>query len=146
MKPRSGSTCAKIGETVKVGDASWVVTKADQTNQITDTYGGVLPTKQGNFVVVDFRYRNDGNESKTLHQQAMQLVDSSGRESDPDTDTFGYIPQDRNIFQEQVNPGVTENGQVIFSVAPGGAGYKLRLKDTNLFRSESNQGEVDLGF
>jgi hypothetical protein len=139
-------SAAQIGETVKVGDASWKVTSADQTNQITDTYGGVLPTKQGNFVIVDFRFRNDGNESKTLHQQAMQLVDSSGRESDPDTDTFGYIPQDRNIFLEQVNPGVTETGQVIFSVAPGGSGYKLRLKDTNLFRSERNQAEVDLGF
>jgi len=142
----SKGSVARIGETVTVGDASWVVTEAYPTNQINDTYGGVLPPKQGNFIVVDFRFTNDGNETKTLHQQAVQLVDSAGRESEPDTDTFGYIPQDRNIFLEQVNPGVTENGQVIFSVAPGGSGYKLRLKDTNLFRSERNQAEVDLGF
>ena len=146
QKKDSKGSAAQIGETVTVGDASWVVSEAYPTNQINDTYGGVLPAKQGNFVVVDFRFTNDGNETKTLHQQAVQLVDSAGRESDPDTDTFGYIPQDRNIFLEQVNPGVTTNGQVIFSVAPGGSGYKLRLKDTNLIRSERNQAEVDLGF
>jgi len=146
QKEESKGTSAQIGETVTVGDASWVVTDAYPTNQIDDTYGGVLPDKQGNFVVVDFRFTNDGNETKTLHQQAVQLIDSAGRESDPDTDTFGYIPQERNIFLEQVNPGVSKNGQVIFSVAPGGSGYKLQLKDTNLLQRERNQAEVDLGF
>ena len=144
-KESKGST-AQIGETVTVGDASWIVTDAYPTNQINNTYGGALPAKQGDFVVVDFHFTNDGNEAKTLHQQAVQLIDSDGRESDPDTDTFGFIPREKNIFLEQVNPSVSKEGQVIFSVAPGGSGYKLRLKDTNLFRSERNQAEVDLGF
>src|SRR5215217_6739642 len=142
----SMGSAAQIGETVTVGDASWIVTDAYPTKQINNTYGGALPAKQGDFVVVDFRFTNDGNEAKTLHQQAVQLMDSDGRESDPDTDTFGFIPREKNIFLEQVNPGVSKEGQVIFSVAPGGSGYKLRLKDTNLFRSERNQAEVNLGF
>ena len=144
-KESKGST-AQIGETVTVGDASWIVTDAYPTNQINNTYGGALPAKQGDFVVVDFRFTNDGNEAKTLHQQAVQLIDSDGRESDPATDTFGFIPREKNIFLERVNPGVSKEGQVIFSVAPGGSGYKLTLKDTNLFRSERNQAEVNLGF
>lgn len=65
------------------------------------------------------RFTNIGSESKTLPQNALKLLDLDGRESDPDTDTFGYIPNERNIFLEQVNPGVTEEGEVIFSVAPG---------------------------
>jgi hypothetical protein len=75
-----------------------------------------LDPKQGNLVVVDFRFNNNGNESKTLHQSALKLLGRDGREFDPDTDTFGYIPNERNIFLEQVNPGVTEDGEAIFSV------------------------------
>lgn len=134
-----------LNEAVQVGDASWVVTNAQKTNELADPFG-VRPAKQGTFVIVDFQFTNGGNESKTLHQQALQLVDSSGRESDPDTDDLMYIPQDRNIFLQQVNPGVTQAGQVIFTVAPDASGLKLVLKDTNLFRSEQNQAEVDLGF
>jgi hypothetical protein len=133
-----------LNEPVEVGDASWVVTNAQKTNQLADPFG-VRPAKQGTFVIVDFQFTNGANESKTLHQQALQLVDSSGRQSDPDPDDLLYIPQDRNIFLQQVNPGVTEPGQVIFTVAPDASGLKLVLKDTNLFRSEQNQAEVDLG-
>lgn len=134
-----------LNEPVEVGDASWVVTNAQKTNQLADPFG-VRPAKQGTFVIVDFQFTNGANESKTLHQQALQLVDSSGRKSDPDPDDLLYIPQDRNIFLQQVNPGVTEPGQVIFTIAPDASGLKLVLKDTNLFRSEQNQAEVDLGF
>ena len=135
-----------IGEAVAVGDASWVVTDAQRASQLADTFGGALPLKQGNFVVVDFNFTNNGNDSKTLHSGALQLVDSSGRTSNPDTDTFGYIPSEKNIFLNQVNPGVTQPGEVIFSVSPDGYGYRLLLKDTNLFKSSTNQAYVDLGF
>ncbi len=73
------------------------------------------------------------------------LEDSSERTSDPDPADFRYIPQDRNIFLEQVNPGVTQQGQVIFSVAADASGLTLILKDTNLLRSSQNQARVDLG-
>lgn len=134
-----------LNEPVEVGDASWVVTNAQKTNQLADPFG-VRPPKEGTFVIVDFQFTNGGNEAKTLHQQALQLVDGSGRQSEPDTDSLMYIPQDRNIFLEQVNPGVTEAGQVIFTIAPDASDLKLVLQDTNLFRSGQNQAEVDLGF
>jgi Domain of unknown function (DUF4352) len=80
-------------------------------------------------VIIDFQFQNGGNEAKTLHQQALQLVDSSGRESDPDPDDLLYVPQDRNILMQQVNPGVTQPGQVIFTIAPDASDLKLILKD-----------------
>jgi uncharacterized protein DUF4352 len=139
------STAYGLNEAVTVGDASWVITNAQKTNQLADPFG-VRPAKQGTFIIVDFQFRNGDNEPKTLHQGALQLVDGSGRESDPDTDTLLYIPEDKNIFLEQVNPGVTETGQVVFTVAPDASSLKLVLKDTNLFKSARNQAEVNLGF
>lgn len=81
---------------------------------------------QGNFVIVDFQFTNEGNESKTLTQQALQLENYSGRTSAPDPADFRYIPKDRNIFLKQVNLGVTQQGQVIFTIASRG----YRIQDT----------------
>jgi hypothetical protein len=45
-------------------------------------------------------------------------MDSSGNKSEADPDTFGYIPANKDIFLENVNPSVTRPGEVIFTVAP----------------------------
>lgn len=140
-KEEQSASTVSIGQSVTVGDASWVVTSAEPRTRLTSQF---LPSKQGNFVVVNFRFTNNGNESKTLHQNALKLLDRDEREFDPDTDTFGYIPNERNIFLEQVNPGVTEDGEVIFSVAPGASGFRLEISDTNMFRS--GKAYVDVGF
>jgi len=47
----------------------------------------------------------------------VALIDSEGRKSEADPDKFGYIPDDRNIFLENVNPRVTDRGQAIFTLA-----------------------------
>ena len=136
---------AGIGEVVEVDEGIWIVTNADQASQLADQFGGFMPPKQGNFVIVDFRFKNDANEAKTLSTMAIKLIDKDGRESDPDTDTFSYIPQDKDIFLEQVNPGVTEDGRVIFSVSPDASGFKLQLRGTSMFSLEEPK-EVALGF
>lgn len=141
---QKGESTVGVDQTATVDDAAWVVTSAQPTTQITDQFG-VQPPKQGNFVIVDFNFTNNGNEAKTLSSNTLALYDSSNRKFSPDTDTFGYIPNDKNIFLNQVNPGVTKNGEVIFSVAPGASGFKLELSDTNLF-SRAPKAYVDLGF
>ncbi len=93
---------------------------------------------------MDFTFTNNGNEAKTLTQNIIALYDSSGRKADADTDTFSYIPNEKNIFLDQVNPGVSKNGEVIFSVAPDASGYMLELSNTNFFKSD--KAYVDLGF
>jgi hypothetical protein len=131
-----------IGQTATVADASWVVTFAQPRTQLRSQFGS--QSKQGNFVVVDFTFTNNGNEAKTLTQNIIALYDSSGRKSSPGTDTFSYIPNDKNIFLDQVNSGVTKDGEVIFSVAPGASGFTLELSNTNFFKSD--KAYADLGF
>ncbi len=76
--------------------------------------------------------------------QSLTLLDGSERESRPDPDSFGYIPNERNIFLEQVNPGVAKEGTVIFTVAPDASGFRLQVGDANLFSNQ--EAFVDLGF
>jgi hypothetical protein len=54
------------------------------------------------------------------------------------------VPQELDPFLTQVNPGVTQAGRVIFTVAPGASGFQLKLGDAAFFSAE--EGFVYLGF
>ncbi len=97
-----------------------------------------------NFVVVDFNLTNNGSQAVTLDRVSTALLDSQGRESEPDPDIFGYIDSNKDIFLENVNPGVTRQGEVIFTVAQDAQGFRFRAGDAAFFSSE--EGYVDLGF
>jgi len=130
-----------IGEPVTVGDVTWQVTEARQANQLTAQFAEPV---QGNFVIVNFSFSNNGNEPVTLDNESLALLDSEGRESKTEADYQRYVPKDREIFLERVNPGVTQQGQAIFEVAPGASGFRVQAGDTKPFSDEN--GYVDLGF
>lgn len=125
-----------------VGDAERLVNKAVQTDQLQSQFGG--PPAQGNFVVVDFTFTNNTGEAVTLDPATMTFIDGQDRQFEADTDSFKYIPEGRDLFLEQVNPGVTQEGQVIFTVAPDAAEFRLEVGGAGFFSTET--GYVNLGF
>ena len=144
-KKKEQAAAVTIGQPVTAGDIEWTVTDARQAGQLSqESFGQFGDTKTGNFIVVDVLFTNNGSEPSTLSPQSLNLLDSSNRESRPDTDTIGYVPNERNIFLEQVNPGVTREGTVIFTVAPDASGFRLQVGDANPFGGED--ALVDLGF
>lgn len=77
----------RIGETLEIGDVAWTVTNARRANELVSTFG--QEPKRGDFVVVDFTFTNNGSQAATLDRVSTVLLDSQGRESEPDPDTFG---------------------------------------------------------
>ncbi len=134
---------ANIGEPLRVGQVTWTVTSARQATQIEEKgFGRFGDTKQGNFVIVDFSFENNSKEAITLDPVSLTLIDDKGRKSKPDEDVFGYVPSSKEIIYEQVNPGVTREGEVIFTVAPGASGFRLQVGDAVMFTDKS--GTVNL--
>jgi hypothetical protein len=134
-----------IGQPVHVGEVTWTVTNARQVSEIREKgFGRFGETKRGNFVIVDFNFTNNSSEAVTLDSASLSLIDSSGNKSEVDPDYSNYVPANKDIFLENVNPDVTRPGEVIFTVASGASGFKLHVGDTNMF-SDKN-GYVDLGF
>jgi len=126
---------------VRVGDAQWLVTNARYARQLPSDFGD---TKTGNFAIVDFNFTNRGNESVTLDTISLPLFDSQGRQYNADTDTIGYIDPSKDIFLNQVNPGVTQQGQIIYSVAPNASGFTIHAGDLKFFGTE--EAHIKLGF
>lgn len=135
-----GENTVGIGEPLTVDETAWIVTNAQQTTQLTDELGD---TETGNFVVVDFEFTNNSSEAVTLDSGMLTLIDNQGCENDVDTDRLFFVPAERNILFGQVNPGVTQQGTVIFTVAEGASGFTLELAG-GFFATEV--GYVDLGF
>jgi hypothetical protein len=133
---------ATVGQEVRAGDMLWVVNDAYYTTELPDIFG-IAPPKEGNFVVVDFTLTNQRNEAVTLDQSHLILKDSTGNTYQADTDTFSFIPVEKDIFLTQINPDVAQEGRVIFSVGPDAQGFVLTLDDLELL--EDAQAKVDLG-
>ena len=129
------------GDEVEAGNFTWTITEARRANTLTSVSGFGDP-KQGNFVVVDFELTNTSNSAQNVTSNSIKLKDSEGNESEPDTEVFEYIERDKQLLLEQINPGVTQEGEVIFSVAPEASGFQLELGTG----PQAQRGLVDLDF
>ena len=144
QQPQSSDPTSQIGDTVTVGDVAWQVTDAQQTTELSSQFGEFGSPKQGNFVIVDFLFTNNGDEAVTLDPISLTLIDGQEREFEPDTDTFEYIPEEKDIFLNQVNPGVSHEGMVIFTVAPDASDFTLQVGDAAMFGNETASIELDM--
>jgi hypothetical protein len=125
----------KVGQTAKVGNVEWTLTDAYLSDQLRSGFG---TQKSGRFVVVDFTFTNNRDEEVTLDPELhMVLKDSQGREFGPDPDAWEFVPTNLNIFLEPVNPGVSQDGRVIYQVAPDAKGFTLTVDDVEFARDES---------
>ena len=130
---------AAVGETLAVRDVAWTVRTARQATTLQDPFG---QSSEGTFIVVDVNFQNNSGRAVTLDTTSMTLLNSKGRESTADPHMF--IPPEQQLFLENVNPGVSKQGQAIYSVAPGASGFRLQAGGTNPFVGDA--GYIDLGF
>lgn len=132
----------KLKQAGPVGDYVWTISKAGKRNQLRSEFLDPLKP-QGVFVVVEGSVENTGNDAQTVDSSILKLVDSEGRAFDPSNETFGYIPENKNLFLTQVNPGLTRQFQVVFDVPKDAGGLRLRASDGAMFGEEAIL--VDLG-
>ncbi|MGI8650362.1 MAG: DUF4352 domain-containing protein [Rubrobacter sp.] len=131
---------AAIGEPLDVGEVSWIVDGAEQTQSLQSQFG---ENREGNFIVVDFTFTNNDTEAITLDTVSMALLDGQNRRTESDPDAFEYIEESRNIFLEQVNPGVSKEGTAIFTVAPDANDFTLELGDAAMFSEQTGSVKLD---
>lgn len=131
---------ASVGETVSVGDVQWTVTDAQQYDELISDFGN----DQGNFIIVNLTFSNNTNQDITFATPFMTLVDSEGREFEPDIDiNFRQIKPENNMFVNQVAPGSTKEGRVIFPVTPDASGLRLQVGGARFASEETVY--IDLG-
>ena len=138
---------ASIGETVKAGNVSWIITDAYRKGEVS-TYNFPPGTEPGSFVRLNFTVKNVSDQPVTLTDSMIVLYDASGTEYLPPSDrnTSYIVPKYAILFNDLglLEPGESREGKVNFEVLSNAEGFVALLKDTN---PNVDKGKyVDLGF
>ena len=64
-------------------------------------------------LIIDVEVENTGNEADYINNE-IYIIDNQGREFEQDDDAWIYL--DDNFIFEELNPGLTKKGQIIFDV------------------------------
>ncbi|GGQ00559.1 DUF4352 domain-containing protein [Streptosporangium pseudovulgare] len=106
---------AGIGDTVKDGKFSFKVTKVEKgVERVGDQYIG--SNAQGQYVLVHVTVKNIGDEAQMFLDSAQKLLDTADREYDADSGAAVLGLKNSNAFLNNINPGNSVSGILLFDV------------------------------
>ncbi|GAA4929565.1 DUF4352 domain-containing protein [Streptomonospora halophila] len=131
---------AALGDAVESGAFSFTVTDV-QTGvmEVTDESGFLTETPDGQYVVVSVTVQNVGDEAGYFDSGSQTLVDVEGKEYS--TDTAAEITGGAESFLNEINPGNTVDGELVFDVPQG---VQLDTLELRGFVSFDDSAVVDL--
>lgn len=140
----------EIGDTFTVGNDDETVEYTVSSANAYSSLGGEFTSEDasGVFVVVVIDMTNQTDETINASSNHLKLVDDQGREFDADAGASVYAESDSRVEAEgfafeQLNPGLTTSGAVIFDVSPG-TSYELLVEPVGIF-STADSKQVALG-
>ncbi len=120
---------AKIGEQVQSGDLAFTVNGVKEYQSLGNSF--TSKDAQGVFKVVSLKIENVGKETKTIDSSMIKLTDSEGRtfERSIDGQTAKGLSQGQvDLFLQQVQPGLSVNGEIVFDVPESAEGLVIELR------------------
>lgn len=140
----------EIGDAFTVGNGDETVEYTVSSVNAYSSLGGEFTSEDasGVFVVVILDMTNQTDETINVSSNHLKLVDDQGREFDADAGASVYAESDPRVEAEgfafeQLNPGLTTSGAVIFDVSPG-TSYELLVEPVGIF-STADSKRVALG-
>ena len=121
-------TEAKVGQKVRDGQFEFTVTKVTKgVKSVGDQY--VNQKAQGAYVLVNVTVTNIGDSAQLLADSSQKLRDSKGREFSTDTAAAIYL-KDNKVFLNEINPGNSVKGTLVFDMPKGTEPASLELHDS----------------
>jgi hypothetical protein len=117
-----------VGDAVRDGKFEFTVTKVEPgVQEIGDEF--LSQEAQGQFVLVHLTVENIGNESQYFDGNNVTAYDAENREFAADTEAAIYL-DDSNSFLNEINPGNSVDGVVVFDVPADVELSQLELHDS----------------
>ena len=141
VQKQGGGTAstARVGDKLTLKGTTYQVTSASTAKSVGDQYLG--EEASGVFVLIDLNLTNKKKEPATISDSNIRLIGGNGSEYSQATDA-SFVLNDPIIFFEEIQPGITQSGQLIYDVPPKALkGAYLQVED---FWSSST-GDIKLG-
>jgi hypothetical protein len=117
-----------IGDEAVDGDFTFVVTSVEDGPPIIGTADfGIEP--QGKFVLVTLTVTNNGDSAGSFLGSNQYLIDTEGRKASADDEAAIYLDEAQSLYEE-INPGNSLTGIVVFDVAVDAVPASLELHDS----------------
>jgi len=84
---------------------------------------------QGQFCLVAITVKNIGNEAQSLFGDNQTLFDTKGRKFSADTEAAIYVEDSKTLYEE-INPGNSITGTLIYDVPKDAKPAKIELHDS----------------
>ncbi|HEU4515204.1 MAG TPA: DUF4352 domain-containing protein [Nocardioidaceae bacterium] len=117
-----------VNDAVRDGKFEFTVKKVDcgKTQIGTSMFG----TKaQGQFCLVNVKVENIGDEAQSMFGDNQLMFDQEGREFSADTEAAIYMDNAQTLWEE-INPGNSINGVVVFDVPKNAIPSSIELHDS----------------
>ncbi len=125
----SDATEAKLNSRVRDGKFEFTVKKVDcGKTSVGDQY--VNAKAQGKFCMVNVKVENIANEPQSLFGDNQYLYDGGGRKFSADTEASSYVEDGADTIFEEINPGNSINGVVVFDVPKNVTPARIELHDS----------------
>ena len=128
-KNESNNVVAKIGDAVTANDLSFTVTDISKAKSLGNSYS--KKESQGTFNVITLNIKNTGKETATIDSSMMKITDSQGRKFDRSIEgqTAKGLSQGKvDLFLQQVQPGLSVTGEIVFDLPDDATDLKLLVK------------------
>lgn len=118
-----------IGRQYRDGKFAFTVTKIKRgVRRVGNEYFG--ETAQGEYTLVHVTVRNIGDEARMFDSHNQTLIDTRGREFEADGEATIAMGRESNAFLEDINPGNSVKGILVFD-APRGTEFRaIELHDS----------------
>jgi len=130
-----------VGDTIQAGDFKWKIVRSSTATEIGEDLAGTFfgEKADGIFIIVDVEVENTGKSANYLMDSYLKLIDDQGREFSADSAAAFYLkPQGSALMFEQVNPGITKKGKIVFDVPVGLKVANMRISSNMVSSSFYN--------
>ncbi len=127
---------AKLNDTVTDKDLAFTATGVTTAKSLGSSY--TKKDAQGTFYVVTLNVKNVGKETVTIDSSMIKITDSQGRKFDRSIEgqTAKGLSQGKiDMFLQQVQPGLSVTGDIVFDLPDDATDLKLLVKG-GLFGTE----------
>lgn len=128
-KTTQTESIGKIGEAVNANDLSFTVTDISKAKSLGNSYS--KKEAQGTFNVITLTIKNTGKETVTIDSSMLKITDSQGRKFDYSIEgqTAKGLAQGKvDLFLQQVQPGLSVTGDIVFDLPDDATDLKLIVK------------------
>lgn len=131
----------KIGDDITSGKINVIINSCTEKKEFKSGNQFIDDVKtEGKFIVVEAKITNNDSESRTIDTNMFKLVDSQDREFDVYSKfELMTILDDKYLFLESVNPGMSRTGTFVFEVPEDVNTYSLKIYPGIMFKTGTPQ-------